>query len=118
MLVATHQEQLDHDPVQHERALPGKSLAGDPVEREDIDAIPRLRRVEQIHIDVVARRNEPAQLLTPPAEHPRLDPAHQQQRLDALDKCEVVHAVWAISSSRGRRRETICDTPSGPIVTP
>ena len=28
------------------------------------------------------------------------------------------HAVAASSCSRGRRRETICETPSWPIVTP
>ena len=37
---------------------------------------------------------------------------------DAHHETQVVHALAAASSWWGRRRETICEIPSGPIVTP
>jgi hypothetical protein len=67
---------------------------------------------------VLTRPDQPAELLAPAAEDPRLDLVRIEQADRTLHEREIVHAVAAISSSRGNRRDTISETPSVPIVTP
>jgi len=117
-LVVLHEEQLDHRRLEHERALPGIALALDPVERQRVDRVPILRGIQQVEIDVLARLDQPAQLFAPASEDPRLDLVRIEQGNGALYEGEIVNAVAATSASRGNRRETICETPSVPIVTP
>jgi hypothetical protein len=87
-------------------------------------------RTRDEHEDDVSERTEEQQDLqagTPALrEEHRLDRLPQAVRLlDAGDRLlrparvrELGHPAAAAASSRGSRRETICDTPSGPIVTP
>ena len=116
--VVLHEEELDPDPFEHERALPVEMPRVVPVEIQAVDDAPVLRGIEQVEVDVLARLDQPTQLLTPAAEHPRVDSLRREKRHGPCDEGEVVHAVAATSSSRGSRRETICETPSLPIVTP
>ncbi len=73
----------------------------------------------EIQVGVLARADQAAQLLAPPAEDPGVDPVRLAAgRPSHSTKSRSFTRVCAASSSRGRRRETICETPSPPIVTP
>src|SRR5439155_27094882 len=73
---------------------------------------------EEVAVGVLARCAQASQLLGPPAEEPHAQACILEQVDDAHHEAEVVHALAAASSSCGSRRETICEMPSGPIVTP
>ena len=115
VLVALDEVQLDERRLQGERALPADAVVIHPAER--IDALPVAGWIEKVEIGVRAWRYEAAQLLAPAAADPGANSFRPQPIDGAEDELEVVHAV-AAASSRGKRLDTICETPSVPIVTP
>src|SRR5439155_20056637 len=80
LVVALHEEQLDLRALEQERALPREPLRRVPVERERIDLVPRVRRVQKVEVDVLAGLDQPTELLAPAAEDPCLDAVRAEHR--------------------------------------